>query len=488
MTTDNALLFAPVTELSAALRRKQVSSVELTEAYLRRLERLGPTLGAVAHVTRAVALAQARESDKKLDQEFRGGRQQSPLLGIPYGAKDLLATVGAPTEWGSPAHAGQAFDYDATAIARLGDVGAVMVGKLSLVELAGGGGYRYAAASSTGPGRTPWNPQHWSGGSSSGPSAATAAGLVGFALGSETWGSLVCPASFCGVSALRPTFGRVSRWGAMPLSWTMDKIGPMARSAEDCGLILEAIAGRDGRDTTTSALSAFKFPFKRGKTPPVGGMRLGVVRPDYGKGPHVQPDTNKAFEAALEVLGTLGASITDATLPDVPAEAAAGTIITVEGAAAFEPLIRDKAKLALLADDAQQGGLLAGLAVPGVDYVRAQRIRTVAQRAAFDLFHDYDALVAPGLLQVANPVTTSLDEYFTGSDRGLGGFGNLVGLPALCVPMGFGPGHLPLGLQFVGAANDEATLLALGMAFQRETDWHRRRPPAPYGQETHRDA
>lgn len=480
---NHSLLFAPVTELSDALRRRQVSSVELTHAYLDRLEHLGPTLGALAHLTRTIALAQAGEADKKLEQAFKGGRQRSPLLGVPFGAKDLFATVGAPTQWGSPAHAGQSFDYDATALARLGDAGAVLVGKLSMVELAGGGGYRYASASATGPGRTPWNPQHWSGGSSSGPGAATAAGLVGFALGSETWGSLVCPASFCGVSALRPTFGRVSRWGAMALSWTMDKVGPMARSAEDCGLILEAIAGQDGRDTTTSASSTFKFPFRHGKTPSVKGLRLGIIRPDYGKGPHVQPDTQKAFEVALKVLSTLGAEIRDAKLPSVPVEGAAGTIVTVEGAAAFESLIRDKARLALLADDEQQGGLLAGLAVPGVDYIRAQRIRTIAQRAAFDLFHNYDALVAPGLLQVANPVTTSLDEYFTGSDQGLGAWGNLVGLPALCVPMGFGPGHLPLGLQFVGAANDEATLLALGMAFQHETDWHRARPPAPYGQE-----
>ena len=480
---DNALLFAPVTELSDALRRRQVSSVELTHAYLNRLERLGPTLGALAHLTRTVALAQAGEADKKLAQASNGGRQHGPLLGVPFGAKDLLATVGAPTQWGSPAHVGQSFDYDATAIARLGDAGAVLIGKLSMIELAGGGGYRYAAASATGPGRTPWNPQHWSGGSSSGPGAATAAGLVGFALGSETWGSLVCPASFCGVSALRPTFGRVSRYGAMPLSWTMDKIGPMARSAEDCGLILEALAGQDGGDTTTSTKSAFKFPFKRGQTLSVKGMRLGVVRPDYGKGPHVQPDTQRAFQAALEVLSTMGADVREARLPDVPAEGAAGTIVTVEGSAAFETLIRDKARLALLADDEQQGGLLAGLAVPGVDYLRAQRLRTVAQRAAFDLFHDYDALVAPGMLQVASPVTTSLDDYFTGNDRGLGAWGNLVGLPALCVPMGFGPGHLPLGLQFVGAAHDEAALLALGMAFQHQTDWHRRRPPAPYGQE-----
>ena len=479
--TNTALLFGTVTDLSAALRRRDVSSVELTQAYLDRLAHLGPALGALAHLTRTEALAQAQAADKLLDQEHRGGRQRGPLLGIPYGAKDLLASVGAPTEWGSPAHVGQSFDYDATVIRKLSDAGAVLVGKLSMVELAGGPSYRYASASVTGPGRTPWNPEHWSGGSSSGPGAATAAGLVGFSIGSETWGSIVCPSSFCGVSGLRPTFGRVSRWGAMALSWTMDKLGPMARSAEDCGLILEAIAGEDALDGTTSAASGFRYPPRRGKGRDLKGLKLGVIRPDYGKGPNAQPETGRVFDEALVVLEKQGALLSDATLPSIPTDPAASTIVTVEAAAAFEDLTRDKARLALLADDAQQGGLLAGLVVPAVDYIRAQRLRALAQRACVTLFQTYDALVAPGYSQVAPPITSSLDEYFVGGDGGLGGFGNLTGIPALCVPMGFGKGHLPLGIQFVGPAYDEATLLALGVAFQRETDWHLQRPSAPFG-------
>ncbi len=478
---DTELLFASVTVLADALRRRQVSSVELTEAYLTRLSQLGPDLGALAHLTRPRALVQAQDADKRLDQEARGGRGRSLLLGIPYGVKDLLATVSAPTEWGSPAHAGQTFDYDATVVQKLSDAGAVLIGKLSMVELAGGGGYRYASASSTGPGRTPWNTEHWAGGSSSGPGAATAAGLVGFSIGSETWGSIVCPASFCGVSGLRPTFGRVSRWGAMALSWTMDKLGPLARTAEDCGLILEAVAGQDDHDPTTSGSSAFKFPFKRGKQPNVKGLRVGIVQPDYGKGTFAQPEVARIFAEAVGVLEKLGVSFADAKMPDLPTDPAANTIISVEGSAAFEDLIRDKERFAKLADDEQQGGLLAGLVMPGVDYVRAQRLRTVAQRACADLFADHDALIAPGYLQVAPPITANLDDYFTGSDGGLSGFGNLVGLPALCVPMGFGRAHLPLGLQFVAPGFDEATLLALGMAFQRETDWHLKQPPAPFG-------
>lgn len=472
---DTPLPFATVVQLADALRRRIVSSVELTEDYLKRLETLGPQLGALAFPMRDSALAQAREADKLLKREIGGGRARSVLLGIPYGVKDLLATDNAPTEWGSPAHEGQKFDFNATVVEKLNALGAVLIGKLSMVELAGGGGYRYAGASITGPGRTPWNPAHWAGGSSSGPGSATAAGLVGFSIGSETWGSIVCPSSFCGVTGLRPTFGRVSRHGAMALSWTMDKLGPMARSAEDCGLLLEAIAGQDDRDRTTSGASAFKAGKARG----VKGLRVGVVRPDYGKTP--QAETNVVFEAALEALRGLGIVLTDATLPDLPTDEAAGTIINVEGSSAFEDVIRDPKRLGSLNDAEQQGGLLAGLVTPGVDYVRSQRIRTLAQRQTAELFTKYDALVAPGYLQVAPPITSSLDDYFTGSDKGLGGLGNLTGIPALCVPMGFGQGHLPLGLQFVGAAYDERTLLSLGMAYQKVTNWHHERPPAPFG-------
>ena len=474
--SDSDLLFSTVTELGLALRKKQISSVDLTTLYLNRLEALGPKLGALAHSSRPLALVQAAQADR----ERQAGKARGPLHGIPFGVKDLLATSGEPTEWGSPAHKGQVFDYDAAVVERLRDAGAVLLGKLSMVELAGGGGYRFGTASSTGAGRTPWNPEHWAGGSSSGPGAATAAGLVGFAIGSETWGSIVCPSSFCGVSGLRPTFGRVSRYGAMALSYTMDKLGPMARSAEDCGTILEAIAGQDARDGTTADDSKFR----RGKLRGVRGLKIGVVRPDYRKDDthhQAQTQTETAFEGALGILTGLGATLSDVALPDIPMDQAAGTIVSVEGSAAFETVIRDRARLAKLVDDEQQGGLLAGLVIPGVDYVRSLRIRTAAQRAMAVFFAKYDALVAPGMLQVAPPLSASLDDYFAGSDQGLSGMGNLCGLPALCVPMGFGPGHLPLGLQFIGPAYDETTLLSLGIAYQKLTDWHKQRPPGEFG-------
>ena len=474
--SDTDLLFSTVTELGLALRKKQVTSVDLTTLYLNRLETLGPKLGALAHLTRPLALVQAAQADR----ERQSGKARGPLHGIPFGVKDLLATANDPTEWGSPAHQGQVFPYDGAVVERLRDAGAVLLGKLSMIELAGGGGYRYGTAASTGAGRTPWNTAHWAGGSSSGPGAATAAGLVGFSIGSETWGSIVCPSSFCGVSGLRPTFGRVSRYGAMALSYTMDKLGPMARSAEDCGTILETISGPDGRDGTTSDDSKFR----RGKLRAIKGMRIGIIRPDYrqdDKHHNAQPQTETAFEGALGVLTGLGAILSDAALPDIPMDQAAGTIVSVEGSAAFETMIRNQPRLAKLVDDEQQGGLLAGLVIPGVDYVRSLRIRTAAQRAMADFFTNYDALVAPGMLQTAPPLSESLDDYFAGSDKGLSGMGNLCGLPALCIPMGFGPGHLPLGLQFVGAAYDETTLLSLGIAYQKLTDWHKQRPPGQFG-------
>src|SRR5262245_13044256 len=240
------VLYASVRELAAQVRTQQLSPVALAEAYLDRLDKLGPRLGAVITVTRESALKEARDAEK----EIKAGRYRGPLHGVPYGVKDLLATKGIPTTWGAEPYREQVFDFDATVVRKLRDAGAVLAAKLAMVELAGGFGYGTADASFSGPGKTPWNLDYWSGGSSSGPGAAVAAGLVGFAIGSETSGSIITPAAYCGVSGLRPTYGRVSRHGAMALSWTLDKLGPMCRSADDCGLVLSAIAGRDPLDPT----------------------------------------------------------------------------------------------------------------------------------------------------------------------------------------------------------------------------------------------
>src|SRR5467141_569916 len=251
--------FLSVLELQRLLRQKKASATELATYFLDRLERIGPRYNAVVTVTRERALAEAAQADREIQQrKWRG-----PLHGIPYGVKDLLATKGYPTTWGAEPYRQQKFESDATVVERLGAAGAVLVAKLAMVELAGGMGYNQANASFAGPGKTPWNPGYWSGGSSSGPGAAVAAGLVPFAIGSETSGSILTPAAYCGVTGLRPTYGLVSRHGAMALSWTMDKLGPMARTAHDCGLVLAAIAGRDPADPSSLELG-FRYPVSGG--------------------------------------------------------------------------------------------------------------------------------------------------------------------------------------------------------------------------------
>jgi len=462
--SDDTLLWATAAEVGRRVQRREVSSVEVTTACLDALNTRGRALNAVAELTADLALDQAAQADR----EIAAGHIRGPLHGVPYGAKDLLATKGAPTRWGSPAHRDQVFDYDATAVERLRDAGAVLVAKLAMVELAGGGGYAYAAASLTGPGRNPWNPQRWTGGSSSGSGAAVGGGLVPFALGSETWGSIVLPSAFCNVCGLRPTYGRVPRFGAMALAWTLDKIGPMARSAEDCGLVLAAIAGPDPRDPSSTA-PPFSF------TPQVAAnrpLRLGVLAHDYAAAD--APEAQARFTDALDVFRAQGYEIGEAALPDFPYNAAARTIVQVEGAAAFENLIRGP-RLHELADMEQQAHLIASLDVPGVDYLRALRVRALAGPAAVRVFARFDALVAPTVLRVATPIEQNLDEALQGMG-GNGGPGNLLGWPSISIPMGPGRDGLPLGLELIGPPDSEATLLALAMRFQRETSWHSRRP------------
>ncbi len=461
--SDPTLLWATAAEVGRRVQRREVSSVEVTTACLEALGTRGRALNAVAELTADLALAQAARADR----EIAAGHIRGPLHGVPYGAKDLLATRGIPTRWGSPAHRDQVFDYDATAIERLRDAGAVLVAKLAMVELAGAGGYAYAAASLTGPGRNPWDPGRWTGGSSSGSGAAVGGGLVPFALGSETWGSIVLPSAFCNVCGLRPTYGRVPRFGAMALSWTLDKIGPMARSAEDCALVLAAIAGPDPRDASSTA-GPFSFDHIVAAGRP---LRLGVLAHDY-----TAADASEAqarFMAALEVFRAQGHAIGEATLPDYPYDAAARTIVQVEGAAAFENLIRGP-RLGELANLEQQAGLIASLDVPGVDYLRALRIRTLAGPVAIGVFARFDALVAPTVLRVATPLEQRLDEALQGMG-GNGGPGNLLGWPSISIPMGPGRDGLPLGLELIGPPDSEATLLALAMQFQRDTSWHNRR-------------
>src|SRR3954467_1700452 len=274
----NDVFFATIPELNAALKAREFSAEDLARAVSERLQQFGPRYNALALGLRQEALQQARDVDKELKRE----RYRGLLQGVPYGVKDLLAYAGQPTTWGAAPYAAQILDHNAAVIEKLSGTGAVLTGKLSMVELAGGGGYRFASASLTGPGLNPWDRTRWSGGSSSGPAAAVAAGLVPFAIGSETSGSIVTPASFCGVTALRPTYGLVSRYGAMALSWTLDKLGVLARSAEDSALVLHAIAGADDRDPSSASKSFYYTPQFYRRFP---DLKIGYTELDWAERP-----------------------------------------------------------------------------------------------------------------------------------------------------------------------------------------------------------
>src|SRR5881296_2188628 len=327
---DPGTFFLPVRELGARIRDRRLSPVELTGACLDRLERLGGRYHAVVTLMRASALREARAAER----EIAAGHARGPLHGIPYGVKDLIATQGVPTTWGAAPYRHQVFDHDATVVERLREAGAILVAKLAMVELAGGMGYNHADASFTGPGLSPWNTRFWSGGSSSGPGAAVAAGLVPFAIGSETSGSILTPAAFCGVTGLRPTYGLVSRYGAMALSWTMDKLGPMCHSAEDCGLVLEAMAGGDSNDPGSAHKSFHYTPqyYRQAKD-----LRIGYAPVDFAE--RADPSARPAFEQALAVMRETGAQLIETRLPDLPYGALTSTIIVAEACSIFEPLI-----------------------------------------------------------------------------------------------------------------------------------------------------
>jgi Asp-tRNA(Asn)/Glu-tRNA(Gln) amidotransferase A subunit family amidase len=470
--TDSDIFFATIPELHALLLAKKVTARDLARDFGKRLESLGPRYNALALPLREQAMHQAHD----VDGDLKRGRLRGPLQGIPYGVKDLLSVAGHPTTWGAKPYAGQVFDYDATVVRKLAHVGALVVGKLAMVELAGGPGYRYASASLTGPGLNPWDTTRWSGGSSSGSAIAVAAGLVPFAIGSETSGSILTPAAYCGVTGLRPTYGLVSRYGAMPLSWTLDKLGPICRSAEDCGLVLETIAGGDRHDPGSAGKSFYYAPQY---TRDLSGLRIGYAPVDFTE--WADESARPAFQQALEAVRGLGVKLVETTLPDFPYGPTIGTIISADAASVFEPLIAS-GQVDGLADQKQIAGLKAGLEIPANVYLKAMRIRRLAKEAIFKLFADLDVLLSPSRLGPAPKIGEPLDRHPEGAvpdQRGLAALipaGNLAGMPALTLPCGFAD-NLPVGMQLVGLPFSENTLLKIGNAFQGRTDWHKRRPP-----------
>jgi aspartyl-tRNA(Asn)/glutamyl-tRNA(Gln) amidotransferase subunit A len=458
---DADLAFAPLTLLGAKLRSGEVSAVELAKFFLDRLEKHGPRYNCVVNLTRDLALAQASQADADL----KAGRDRGPLHGIPYGAKDLLATKGIPTTWGCAPYKDRVIDKDATVATRLREAGAVLAAKLSMVEVAGGMGYRQANASLTGPGRNPWKPSQWSGGSSSGSGSAVAAGLVPFAIGTETWGSITTPASYCGLSGLRPTYGRVSRAGAMALSYTLDKIGPMGRTAHDCGLVLDAIAGPDPDDPSATE-RPYRYPPADAPGRP---YRLAVLTKGVEK---AQPEVRKNFERALDVWKRLG-TIDEIDVPDLPFALVTRTILNAEAASALEDLVDSGQVFQLTAPEDRTGGF-SDHAVLATDYLRAQRLRGRLCRELDAWLAPYDAVLTVPTAAAA----PTADGPFGGgfSHKSLGGPGNACGTPALVLPTGLTDDGLPTALQLDGRAYSENRLLALGLAFQEATAWHMAHP------------
>ncbi len=436
----DALAFASVAELGALLRSRRVTARALAELYLARLRRYDPLLHCVVTLTEERALAHADQADA----EIAGGNYRGPLHGIPWGVKDLLATRGYPTTWGATPFRDQMLDLDATVVARLDAAGAVLIAKLSVGALAWGDVWFGGMT------RSPWNPAEGSSGSSAGSAAATAAGLVPFAIGTETLGSIVSPCTQCGVTGLRPTFGRVSRHGAMALAWSMDKIGPIARTAADCALVLAAIYGPDGHDGSVADI-----PFGWDATRSVRDLRIGYVESAFA----AERDNAANDAAVLAVLRDLGVDLIPIQLPDGPLDAL-GIILTAEAGAAFDELTRSGRDdlLERQIAEAWPNVFRQSRLIPAVEYIQAQRIRRQLQAAMADLMQTVDAYVAPS---------------FGGGNLMLT---NLTGHPAVVVPTGLGQDGNPTSITITAGLYDEAAALTVAHAYQQVTAFHRRVP------------
>ncbi|HRI15725.1 MAG TPA: amidase [Verrucomicrobiota bacterium] len=434
------LAFASVAELAGWLRSGQVTSLELTQLSLDRLRHYGPALRCVVGLTEERALAAARRADAELS----AGRWRGPLHGIPYGAKDLLDVAGETATWGISLRTNQPAARDAAVIEKLEAAGAVLVARLSLGELAMGDTWFGGLT------RNPWRPDSGSSGSSAGSAAAVAAGLVPFAIGSETLGSIVSPATVCGVTGLRPTFGRVARSGAMTLSFSLDKLGPLARSVEDCALVLEAIRGGDGRDRSVIE-APFDFPSSR----PVAALRVGWLKNDFEKD---YPNRTNDF-AALEVLRGLGITLREVSLPKYPG-GPFYFLLNAEAASSFEALTRENLDDQLV----QQGAgswpniFRSARLVSAVDYLQANRLRSQLMEDFAALFRDLDVIVAP---------------TFSGRQLLLS---NMTGYPCVVVPDQAPGSEAPASLCFLGRLFGEAEALAVAQVYQQATGWNRSRP------------
>lgn len=458
--TVEDLAFATVPQLADLLRTRKITSTELTKMYLGRLKRYSPKLLCVVTLTEDLALKQAAAADA----EIKRGKYRGPLHGIPWGAKDLFATRGIKTTWGAEPYRDQVVDYDSTVVERLNEAGAVLVAKLSMGALAQGA--RWFAGVT----RNPWQPdeaQQGSSGSSAGPGSATAAGLVGFSIGTETLGSIVSPSSRCGVVGLRPTYGRVSRYGAMGLSWTMDKIGPMCRGVEDCAAALSAIYGPDGKDITVG-----DAPFNWNPDTNISALRIGYLKTEFegtggGPGGSTNPTSQQrqtaeqrraVYKTALDALEKAGAKLVPMELPKFSA-APLRYILSAEAAAAFDDITRDGRvnQLSGQGPGDWPNTFRTSRFIPAVEYLRAQRARTLLMHEMEKLMSQWDVFVSPAPGSASLLVT------------------NLTGHPAVVVPCGF-VNNLPVAIMFTGGVYDEVSPLRVALAFERATKWHTMHP------------
>lgn len=443
-TSIEDLALATVPQLAELIRTRQVSPLELTKMYLLRLKRYGPKLNCVVTLTEELALAQAAAAEN----EIKRGKYRGPLHGIPWGAKDLFATKGIRTTWGAEPYRNQVINYDATVVERLRDAGSVLVAKLSMGALAQGG--RWFAGMT----RNPWQVDEdriGSSGSSAGPGSATAAGLVGFSIGTETLGSIISPSSRNGVVGLRPTYGRVSRYGAMGLSWTMDKVGPMCRGVEDCAAVLNAIYGPDGRDLTVGV-----SPFSWEPAKPLSELKIGYLKTEFDQQQDAERKT--VYQQALDALKAAGANLQPIELPKF-STAALRIILVAEAATAFDDITRSGAINQLSGQEPSDwpNTFRSSRFIPAVEYIRAQRARTLLMREMDTLMSQWDVFVSPA------PGSASL--LIT----------NLTGHPAVCVPCGFIKG-LPQAIMFTGGLYEEGAPLLVAMAFEQATNWHTMHP------------
>ena len=426
--------FWTVAELAELIRTRQVTSVELTNMYLERLRKYGPILECVVTLTGELALEQA----KKADAEIASGNYKGPLHGIPWGAKDLLATKGIKTTWGGTPYKEQVFDYDAAVVKKLEEAGAVLVAKLTLGALAWGDVW-YGGKT-----RNPWKLEQGSSGSSAGPGAATAAGLVGFSIGSETWGSIVSPATRNGTTGLRPTFGMVSRHGAMALSWSMDKLGPMTRSVTDAALVFNAIYGPDGLD-----LSVVDMPFKYNENIDLSRIRIGYLKKEFDE----EREQKDIDNEVIDVLWALGAELVPIEFPDFPVNDLS-FILSAEAAAAFDELTRSGKDELLVRQKKQAWPNVFRQArlIPAVEYINANRARRLLMQMMDEMLKEIDLYVAP--------------TFGGGSLLAT----NLTGHPAVVLPNGFREDGTPTSITFTGKLYDEGRLLAVAGAYQKATN------------------